>query len=143
MARTCFAAAAVMAVAAILPANAADPTGTWLVQDGTAKVRVFPCEEAFCGNVAWLLQPIDTATGKPLTDKLNVNPQLRNRPMLGVAVLLRMQRSGEENKWRGKTYNPDDGKTYAGSIELVAPTRLKVEGCYMIYCQSEYWTRSK
>ena len=35
----CLAAAAVMAFAIILPANAADPTGTWLIQDGTAKVQ--------------------------------------------------------------------------------------------------------
>src|SRR5712691_7478185 len=95
----CLAVTAVMNFAAIIPAYAIDPTGTWLIQDGTAKVRIFPCGEAICGTVVWLSQPIDAATGKPLTDKLNADPQLRNRPMHGVAVLLRLQRSREENKW--------------------------------------------
>jgi uncharacterized protein (DUF2147 family) len=140
---SCLAAAAVaMVFAIIVPANAIDPTGTWLIEDSTAKVRIFPCGEAICGNVVWLSQPIDAATGKPQTDKLNADPQLRNRPMLGVAVFLRLRRNSEENRWLGGIYYPDDGNTYEGGILFMEPTRLKVDVCVSIYCHSEFWTRS-
>ena len=138
----CLSAAAVMALAAILPANAGDPTGTWLIEDGTARVRIVACGEAMCGTVVWLEHPIDATTGKPQTDKLNADPEKRSRPMLGVAVVLGMQRYDENNKWSGKIYNPDDGGTYQGSIELVNPTQLRVKGCVVIFCRAEIWTLS-
>jgi uncharacterized protein (DUF2147 family) len=137
----CFAAAAVLALAAIIPANAADVTGLWLIQDTTARVRIFSCGELMCGNVVWLSQPLDTETGKPQTDKLNADPEKRSRAMLGIAVFLGLQRNSEENKWMGRIYNPDDGSTYRGSIELIDQSRLKLEACVSIYCQVEIWTR--
>lgn len=142
MARLLCVTAGVFALAAIGSASAADPTGTWMIQDGTAKVRIVACGEGICGTVVWLSQPNDGVTGKPQTDKLNADPQLRSRPMLGVPVVLGMQRMGEYDKWAGRLYNPDDGSTYKGSIEPLDPTRLKVEGCISVYCQAEIWTRS-
>ena len=137
-----FAVAAVLATAAVVPANALDVTGTWLIQDTTAKVRIYLCGEALCGNVTWLSQPLDDVTGKPQTDKLNADPEKRGRAMLGVPVVLGLQRNSEENKWIGQIYNPDDGSTYRGAIELIDQMRLKVEACISIYCQTEIWTRS-
>lgn len=138
----CFAAAAVLAIATVIPANASDVTGTWLIQDTTAKVRVYFCGDALCGNVAWLSEPLDAVTGKPQTDKLNAESEKRARAMLGVPIVLGMQRNSEENKWFGRIYNPDDGNIYRGAIELIDQMRLKVEACVSIYCQTEIWTRS-
>jgi len=142
----CLAGALFIAVAAINPAHAVDPIGLWLIADGTAKVRIFPCGEAICGTVAWLSEPLDAETGRPQTDKLNVEPQLRSRPMLGVSVILSMQRRSEDNRWIGRIYNPDDGKTYQASIEMLDGSRLKVEGCEMVlsavWCDAQIWTRS-
>src|SRR5262245_37059408 len=67
----CVVLAVALAFASAFPANALDVTGTWLIQDTTAKVRIYLCGEALCGNVAWLSQPLDAVTGKPQTDKLN------------------------------------------------------------------------
>ena len=138
----CFAAAAVLAIATVIPANASDVTGTWLIQDTTAKVRVYFCGDALCGNVAWLSEPLDAVTGKPQTDKLNAESEKRARAMLGVPIVLGMQRNSEESKWYGRIYNPDDGNIYRGAIELIDQMRLKVEACVSIYCQTEIWTRS-
>ena len=138
----CVVVVAMLAIAAVIPANALDVTGTWLIQDTTAKVRIYLCGEALCGSVAWLSQPLDAVTGKPQTDKLNAEPEKRGRAMLGVPVFLGLMRNSEENKWVGRIYNPDDGNTYRGAIELVDQMRLKVEACVSIYCQTEIWTRS-
>jgi uncharacterized protein (DUF2147 family) len=138
----CFLVAAVLAIVPIFSANALEVTGTWLIQDTTAKVRIYLCGEVLCGNVVWLSQPLDDVTGKPQTDKLNADSDKRSRAMLGVPIILGMQRNGEENKWIGRIYNPDDGNIYRAAIELIEPTRLKVEACLAIYCQTEIWTRS-
>src|SRR3990172_7671108 len=130
------------ALAARTPAIAGDPSGTWLSRDGTAKVHIVGCGEAICGTVVWLSQPYDAETGKSQADKLNTDPQLRGRPIIGVRVVLDMQRLAEDNKWLGRVYNPEDGNTYNGSIEVIDSTRLKVEGCVAIHCQAEIWTRS-
>ena len=142
----CLAATFFIAVATIGPAHAVDPIGLWLIADGTAKVRIFPCGEAICGTVAWLSEPLDAETGRPQTDKLNADPQLRSRPMLGVSVVLGMHRRSEDNKWIGRIYNPDDGKTYQASIEILDGSRLKIEGCETVlsavWCDTQIWSRS-
>src|SRR5712691_7335695 len=84
------------------PAAAADAAGTWLNDDGFAKVRIVSCGDAMCGTVVWLSQPIDTKTGQPHTDKLNPNPKLRSRPIVGVQVFFAMQRKGQDNRWSGQ-----------------------------------------
>jgi uncharacterized protein (DUF2147 family) len=146
MARTAYcvtvAAAAALTLAAVIPAFASDPTGTWLIADGTAKVRIVACGKAVCGTVVWLSHPMDAATGQPQTDKLNSDPAKRSRPMLGVGIILGMQRRGEDPTWSGQLYNPDDGHIYNGGIAPTDPTRLRVKGCFAIFCKTEIWTRS-
>src|SRR5262245_48198671 len=106
---------AILVSAIVLAATATDPIGTWQIEDGTAKVLIYRCGESLCGNVVWLSQPIDAGTGKPQTDKLNADPLLRSRPIIGVTVLIGLRGKAEENKWVGRIYNPDDGNTYDGS----------------------------
>jgi uncharacterized protein (DUF2147 family) len=146
MARTAYcamvAAAAALMLAAVIPAFASDPHGTWLIADGAAKVRIIACGEALCGTVVWLSHPMDAATGQPQTDKLNSDPAKRRRPMLGVEVILGLQRRGEGVTWSGQIYNPDSGNTYNGSIALTDPAQLRVRGCVLIFCKTEIWTRS-
>jgi len=134
------AAAAMLVVPA--PAHAGDPTGLWLTQNRAAKVQIFHCGESICGTIAWLSQPIDAASGKPMTDKFNADLNLRRRPMIGVEIFHRLRRSGEADKWVGRIYNPEDGSTYDGSIELAGSAQLKVRGCVWIYCETESWTRN-
>jgi uncharacterized protein (DUF2147 family) len=125
----------------LAPAQAGDPSGLWLTKDRDAKIRVGSCGGGMCGTIVWLAQPIDPATGRPQTDKANPDPSRRNRPLVGVSILLGMRPTGGD-KWSGHIYNADDGKTYDGSITLVSPGTLRIEGCLGIFCQSENWTRT-
>jgi uncharacterized protein (DUF2147 family) len=135
---TAFAAAAWLAWAS--PAQARDPLGLWLTKDRDAKVRVTDCGGSLCGTIVWLADPIDKETGKPATDKLNPDPSRRNRPMIGVRIF-GMQPAGT-NRWSGPIYNADDGKTYSGSVELLDPNSLKIQGCFGPFCNYEIWTRT-
>jgi len=116
------------------PALAADPTGYWLVKDQTAVIRIAPCADSLCGTLAW--------TSKPGTDENNPDPSKRNHPIVGTQILLSMKPAGGD-RWDGQIYNPENGKTYSGHIILLSPDVLRIEGCLLIFCGGENWTRSR
>lgn len=123
-------------------AFAGDPTGTWMSGDGGTKVRIIKCGEALCGNVVWLREPVDPSTGKPKTDKHNPDAAKKSRPMLGVQVVHGLKPNGD-NKWSGKIYNADDGKTYSSNLMLKNANQARVEGCVLaVLCKGQDWTRS-
>lgn len=132
--------AALVIIFSAAPALAGDPTGTWLTEDGEAKIKVAACGSAMCGSIAWLKEPNDKATSKPKTDKNNTNASLRERPVIGSPVLLSMKPEGND-KWAGQLYNAEDGKTYSGNIALAGNT-MKVQGCVAIICKTKTWTRT-
>lgn len=117
-----------------------DPAGVWLTQSGDAKIKVHRCGAALCGRVIWLKEPIDKATGKPQRDDKNADPAQRARPVVGISLFINMQPAGP-NKWAGRIYNADDGKTYESSVTLVSSGTLNVRGCMGTLCAGEDWTR--
>jgi uncharacterized protein (DUF2147 family) len=123
---------------------AADPQGTWHTEDGKATVRIAACGPALCGTVIALKEANDPDTGKPKTDKNNADAGLRNRPMIGVPIVLSMKPSGTANKWSGQVYNAEDGKTYSGSLTLQDANTIKLEGCILggLVCKASTWTRA-
>jgi len=123
-------------------AGAADVGGIWLTQAGDAKVRVSRCGGSLCGTVVWLHDPIDKATGKLQVDDKNENPALRRRPIVGLSLFIGMRAAGP-NKWSGRIYNADDGKTYASTVTLQDGDKLNVQGCVGVLCGSETWSRSR
>jgi uncharacterized protein (DUF2147 family) len=147
MRKAWFLAAALALVGA--PALAADPAGNWLVKDQTAVIRIAPCADALCGTIAW--------TSQPGLDENNPDPSKRDRPIVGTQILLGMRPAGGTGgtggasgtggaggtRWDGEIYNPENGKTYSGHIILLSPDLLRIEGCLLIFCGGENWTRSR
>src|SRR5438105_37711 len=81
----CPALAAAPGIAATGPGTAHDPKGDWMVADGTAVIRIAPCADALCGTIAW------TKGGSVGTDENNPDPAKRNRPILGLPILIDMK----------------------------------------------------
>ena len=133
-----------VALQTIAPARAADPNplGTWLTADKDSQVRITNCGGALCGALAWLKQPNNSATGRPLTDKNNADASKRSRPLLGVQIILGMRPSGT-NQWSGNVYNAEDGRTYTGAFTLTGPGTAELKGCVLggLICKSQTWTR--
>ena len=125
------------------PALAADPTGTWQTDGGKATVRIANCGGALCGTIVSLREPNDPQTGRPKTDKNNADAAKRNRPMVGVPIVLGMKPSGAD-KWSGQVYNAEDGKTYSGHLTFAGGGSLKLEGCALggLVCRSQTWTKA-
>jgi uncharacterized protein (DUF2147 family) len=128
--------AAGLSFAFIAPASAASsPAGDWMVAKGEAIIRVVDCGGRYWGLVAWEKNPGGT-------DAKNPNPALRNRPTLGMPVLLGMRPAGQQGTWSGELYNSEDGRTYGGNITLQGPDTLNVQGCVLgIFCGGEQWRR--
>ena len=122
---------------------AADPLGNWRTEEGKATVRIAACGAALCGTII-ALKDANDETGKPKTDKNNADASLRNRPMIGVQIVLGMKPSGTANKWTGQVYNAEDGKTYTGNLTMQDANTIKLEGCILggLVCKSSVWTRS-
>jgi uncharacterized protein (DUF2147 family) len=117
------------------PLWAADPSGDWLVEDGSAKIRVAICGGSLWGVVGWEKSP-----GK---DTANPDPAKRSRDTLGMPILIDMKPSGAD-KWAGQIYNAKDGKMYQASVTLESERALKVRGCVLggLFCGGETWARS-
>jgi len=129
--------------ASLVTAFAADPTGTWLTEEGRATVRVADCAGTLCGTIVSLKEPNDLQTGKPKLDKNNVDAGKRGRAIVGLQILVGLKPDGA-NKWSGQIYNPEDGKTYGASVSLANANTLKVQGCIMggVICKTNTWTKN-
>ena len=139
-------------------ACAADASGTWLNEDKDAIIQIADCSAAvgstamrtpatppsgqLCGTVVWLKTPLDPATGAPALDKKNVDPALRGRTILGMQGISGMRPTSAAGRWDGRVYSVDDGKSYDGSIILKSDNELRVQGCVLLICQGETWTRT-
>jgi uncharacterized protein (DUF2147 family) len=121
-----------------------DPSGTWLTEDGRARIRVEKCgprQDKLCGYVVWLKSPL-TDDGKPLVDLKNPDPAKRGRASLGHQMLLGLTPNADGH-FEGKVYNSEDGKTYDVTVSSETPTTLKIRGCLMVVlCGSQTWTRA-
>jgi uncharacterized protein (DUF2147 family) len=133
--------ASALLAASFAPASAADPTGTWLTEEGRATVRVADCAGTFCGTIVSLKEPNDPQTGKPKLDKNNVDAGKRGRTIVGLQILVGLKPDGA-NKWFGQIYNPEDGKTYGAGVTLANANTLKVQGCIMGGCKTNTWTKN-
>ena len=133
------AAIALVALGAAGSASAAEPTGTWLTQNGGSRIKIADCGGALCGTIVWLKEPNDEG-GKPKTDKNNPDPAKRSRPLIGVMVLISMQPSGP-SKWSGTLYDNDRGLTLPGHITEQDAATIRVEGCMGALCGGEDMTR--
>ena len=138
---------AALGVLSAAPATAAapahDPSGTWLTQDGKARIRVEKCgpqEKNLCGYAVWLKTPLNDE-GKPRVDFRNPDPKKRARASLGHQLILGLKLN-EESRYEGKIYNAEDGKFYDVTIWSEEPEELTVKGCLIAFlCQSQTWKK--
>ena len=58
-------AAAMLAIGSPSQASAADPSGIWAKDDGSAKVEIKKCGRGICGKVVWLRNPKELTRQPP------------------------------------------------------------------------------
>lgn len=128
-----------LAAAALLlapaAAHAAEPiAGRYLTEDGSGVIAVGPCGGETCGRLVTILKP---RPGAARTDVNNTDPALRTRPILGLPILTGFADAGKD--WRGRIYDPRNGKTYKSIVRRNADGSLAVKGCVSFFCQTQTW----
>ncbi len=82
-------------------------------------------------------------TGQRRVDDKNPDPNLRNRPIIGLKIMSGFIFDGE-HKWKsGSVYDPKNGKTYSGTLTLISPNKLDLRG-YVLFSflgRTTTWTR--
>lgn len=134
------------------PAPASPVEGVWRTQL-RSEVTIAACPEGFCGSLSHIVVPEGMLSGaeaeaaaamapEDFFDHRNEDPALRNRPMLGLQILTLWQ-GKEPHIFDGEIYNPEDGKTYSGFVEMIGPDTLRLNGCVLfnVVCRGEEWTR--
>jgi uncharacterized protein (DUF2147 family) len=116
-------------------AVAADPTGDWRVADGVANIRVAQCNGSMWGVVSWEQTPGGRDVNNPDVSK-------RERPTLGMLILIDMKKKPGIDQWDGQVYNAEDGKIYSSTITPTGTDQLEIRGCVLgLLCGGETWTR--
>jgi clan AA aspartic protease (TIGR02281 family) len=84
------------------------------------------------------------APAQPKTDKQNIAVSVRDRPLIGVTVLLNMNPSDTSGQWIGKIYNAEDGNTYVGSFTIYDANTAQLKACVLggLVCKQQMWTRT-
>lgn len=121
------------------------PTGRWLTPGVGSIVELEPCRRGaagtLCGRIVWLWDALDDSAS-PRRDRENSDPKQRARPLVGTEILRGFHESSAGVWTGGAVYNPDDGRTYSGSIRLRADGTLELEGCALrVFCQAQVWRR--
>lgn len=129
-----FAAALLLAMSGTgaLAQKASDLSGTWQTETAGSTVRIARCGGGYCGVIA--------ATAGAGLDAQNPDPALRSRKLVGVQIMQAGTPSG--NGFEGSLYNPNDGKTYSGSVTPKGPDTIEVAGCVLsVLCKRQTWRR--
>lgn len=139
-----FAAGLMVSTGSGMAAGSADPGGTWLTQDGRARIRVERCGPTLaqvCGYIVWMRDPVD-AKGQPFRDQSNPDQAKRTRPLLGHQLIMGLQPS-PEGYFHGQIYDAEGGKFYEISLWRETNDRLKVKGCMLsVFCATQTWTQT-
>jgi uncharacterized protein (DUF2147 family) len=131
---------ALLALAGAAAAAAAPIEGVWRTASDGGEIELHRCGEALCGRV---VESDDIKTDPDLRDLTNKDPALRGRRLKGLD-LFHGFRGGPDLWTNGRVYNPEDGRTYRGQMELMRDGRLKVTGCLVFpLCRSQVWTRAR
>ena len=117
-------------------AGAGDAIGTWKDMETGGTTQVYNCGQGICAKI------VAAPKGKEL-DAKNPNAALQRRPLAGVVIMSSAVQDGA-NRWKGKLYNPEDGETYSGSLEVRSKDELKLQGCVLGFlCKSHTWRRTQ
>lgn len=113
--------AAAVGVPSTSSASGSDIFGTWLRDDGNARVRVAACGNAICATNLWIRDP--ARQGEKVGDRLEFNIKR------------------DDSGWRGQAYDPQRKLTFSASLSANVDS-MTTKGCMLaVVCRTTNWQR--
>ena len=101
--------------------------GIWFTDDKETKIEIYKEDGKYFGKIIWLLEPNED-DGTPKIDDENPDPNLQNRPVMGLILLNEFTYDPKKEEWSsGTIYDPKNGKTYDCFMWMEGPD-LKIKG---------------
>ncbi|MFK7859691.1 MAG: DUF2147 domain-containing protein [Granulosicoccus sp.] len=111
--------------------------GYWTTSKLTSIVEINRCEDSLCAEIAWMW---DVAVGgREMMDIKNSAQAKQKMPLVGLQLFSKFRKDGD--KWRGRIYNPEDGRTYRAVVSVHSTNILRLKGCWGPFCLTRYWHR--
>ena len=104
---------------------AADATGAWLIEDGSAIVQVSACGSALCGVIVWSEKPTDA----------------RGQKVCNMAVLGDAVSSGPASWAKGWIYSPKANGKFPVDLTLPGDGKLHLHVSAGLFGRDQVWTR--
>ena len=115
-----------------------DPfVGYWATSNLTSVVEVSRCDDKLCAEIAWLWDI--SVAGRKMLDEKNPQSSKQGKSLLGLQLFSRFRKEGDT--WKGRIYNPEDGRTYRASVTSRSKNILRVKGCWGPFCLTQHWRR--
>ena len=111
--------------------------GYWATSNLTSIIEITPCDGSLCGEIVWLWDV--SVAGRNKVDEKNPQSSRQNRSLIGLPIFSRFSKDGDI--WKGRIYNPEDGRTYRASVTLRNRNLLRVRGCWGPFCLNQSWRR--
>lgn len=110
-----------------------------MTEKNNGRVLIEQCGAEVCGRV---IDGDQLRADPNQTDIHNPDPGKRARRVKGLMILEGY--SGGPVRWGGgRVYDPQTGDEAGNStLTLISRDTLEVEGCRVIFCRSETWTRA-
>ena len=111
--------------------------GYWATSNFGSVVRIKRCKDSLCANIVWLWE--EAVEGRRLFDGKNSDAAKKNKSLIGLQLFKGFKPKG--NQWKGRIYNPEDGRRYRATIKQSGHNVLRLKGCWGPFCQSQRWRR--
>ena len=99
--------------------------GVWYNTEKTAQIEIMENEDEMIGKLVWI--QLDEGDPETLTDLVNSDSSLRNRPLMGLTILKGLKY--KNGIWsEGEIYDPESGLSYTCEIQLKKKDLLEVKG---------------
>ena len=112
-------------------------TGYWATSNLTSVIEVTMCDNALCAEIAWLWDV--SVAGRKMLDEKNPKKSSQKNSLVGRQLFSRFRK--DSNGWKGRIYNPEDGRTYRASVTTRGKNALRVKGCWGPFCLTQTWRR--
>lgn len=119
---------------ASVSARAADsPTGLWLTQDHDGIIKIYPCDDGLCAQIAGVI--LDHPTDPTPVDYRGLS-QCHLQLIADAKPI-------QPNLWRGHIFNPRNGTVYGVEFHLDPYHNLALRGFigFPLLGETQTWTR--